>query len=80
MMMKANAEADSLQMANNINANLDTNSQDSSSSPTSEAAAGQLFFCNHRWRCSRFKIFLILLCLSIYFKILIDVLKVRFTK
>ena len=78
--MKANAEADSLQMANNINANLDTNSQDSSSSPTSEAAAGQLFFCKHRWRCSRFKIFLILFCLSIYFKILIDVLKVRFTK
>ena len=59
--MKANAEADSLQMANNINANLDTNSQDSSSSPTSEAAAGQLSFSNHRWRCSRFKIFRLLL-------------------
>jgi len=51
MMMKANAEADSLQMANNINANLDTNSQDSSSSPTSEAAAGSaagLLHHNHQ--------------------------------
>lgn len=51
MMMKANAEADGLRVANNINANLDTNSQDSSSSPTSEAAAGSaagLLHHNHQ--------------------------------
>ena len=45
LMLKANVAseaAESLQMANNISANLDSNSQDSGSSPNS-AEAGKLF-------------------------------------